>query len=57
MDWQQPAFPPLLVVPGCGHNENSSGEKLEDIRVFHKTDLTLFCKDETSETVIPSLLF
>lgn len=47
VDWQQPAFPPFLEVPGCEHNENSSGEKLVDIRVFHKTDLTLFCKDRT----------
>lgn len=44
MNWQQPALPPLLVVPG---NENSSGEKLVDIRVFHKTDLTLFSTDKT----------
>lgn len=41
------SLPTTLGGSWLGCDENSSGEKLEDIRVFHKTDLTLFCKDET----------
>ena len=44
--WQQPALPPLMVAPGCGHSENSRGESLKPTWVFSKPDLTQFCKDK-----------
>lgn len=36
----------LMVVPGCGHSENSSVEKLTDISVFSNPDLILFQKNK-----------
>lgn len=41
------SFPTTPGGSWLWYNGNSSGEKLVDIRVFHKTDLALFCKNET----------